>query len=131
MNTDRPFTCATNGTSMHATVLAIDDEPVGLRSLRRVLVRAGYDVVTAACCSEARACAGTFDIGLFDIDLPDGNGVDLARELLDAGKVRAAVFFSSWRSEFARAALIGSVVDKVDGAPALLDVLRAVRVSTS
>jgi DNA-binding NarL/FixJ family response regulator len=95
-----------------------------------VLARAGYEVVTATSCGEARARAGTFDIGVFDIGLNDGNGVDLARELLEAGNVRAAVFFGSWRGEFVRASLIGCVVDKLDGAPALLDALRAVRVAS-
>ena len=40
-----------------------------------------------------------FDVGVFDIELPDGNGVELASELIEEGTVDRAVFFSGVEHE--------------------------------
>ncbi|MGA3173937.1 MAG: sigma-54 dependent transcriptional regulator [Syntrophorhabdales bacterium] len=65
------------------SILIIDDEKIILESLKMFLTEKGYDVETAGCASEGRekfhACKP--DATILDIRLPDGNGLDLLREL--------------------------------------------------
>ncbi len=64
------------------TVLVVDDDEVLLQVFTRVLARAGYDVLPAGTVAEGLKQAGSRpDLGLLDLALPDGNGVDLARSL--------------------------------------------------
>jgi two-component system, NtrC family, nitrogen regulation response regulator NtrX len=60
-------------------ILIVDDEPNICRSLRLILEHAGYAVTTLASAAEFRAWSGRYDACLFDIRLPDGNGIDLLR----------------------------------------------------
>ncbi len=57
----------------------------------------------------------SFDVVVMDIDLPDGSGVELARELLATGKARTCVFFTASRDDQLRrdARALGPVVDKL------------------
>ena len=66
-----------------ALVLVVDDEPQILRALQTNLRGAGYDVATAATGQEALAAAAMRppDAVILDLVLPDGSGVDVAREL--------------------------------------------------
>ena len=66
-----------------AVILAVEDEPLNRRLLHAVLEPAGYKVVDAATLAEARAwlALNAPDLILLDLRLPDGNGLDLAREL--------------------------------------------------
>ncbi|MEI8029393.1 MAG: response regulator, partial [Comamonadaceae bacterium] len=65
------------------TLVVIDDDPDVLRATARVLRQAGYDVVTGE--SAAQALELTWRhrpaILLLDVMLPDGNGIDVARQL--------------------------------------------------
>jgi two-component system, OmpR family, KDP operon response regulator KdpE len=64
-------------------VLVVDDEPHILRALQTSLRGAGYDVEAAATADEALA-AGAMrppDAVILDLVLPDGSGIDVAREL--------------------------------------------------
>jgi cobalt-zinc-cadmium efflux system membrane fusion protein len=64
------------------TVLVVDDDEVLLQVFSRVLARAGYDVLPAGTVAEALQKAESApDLGLLDLALPDGNGVDLAHSL--------------------------------------------------
>ncbi len=64
------------------TVLVVDDDQVLLQVLNRVLKRAGYDVLPVASATEAREkVTQRPDLGLIDLALPDGNGVELAQGL--------------------------------------------------
>ncbi len=76
------------------TVLLVEDDPQLARLFTMRLSRAGLVVTVAPSCLLARSSVGPFDVGLFDIILPDGDGVDVARELLAAGRVRRALFYS-------------------------------------
>lgn len=72
-------------------LLAIEDQPANVALLRAVLGRSSAPelryarLAVAGTLAEARAVlAGErFDLVLLDVRLPDGNGLDLARELAD------------------------------------------------
>jgi len=63
-------------------VLIVEDEPQVAASLRELLEREGYATEIARSVAEARrALGGTFDLMLLDWRLPDGEGIDLLKEL--------------------------------------------------
>jgi two-component system KDP operon response regulator KdpE len=64
-------------------VLAVDDELQILRALKLVLRGAGYEVMTAATMEEALDAAAVSppDAAIVDLLLPDGDGIELARQL--------------------------------------------------
>jgi two-component system KDP operon response regulator KdpE len=64
-------------------VLVVDDERQILRALRTSLRGAGYEVETAETAEEALAAAGMRppDAVILDLVLPDGTGIDVARQL--------------------------------------------------
>jgi DNA-binding response OmpR family regulator len=119
------FGCAHFGSSMKR-VLIVEDDELTARSLMRLLRLAGFDVVRVGSCKKARASSESFALGVFDVDLPDGSGVELACELLSEERVRAVVFYSasSDESTLTAARRIGNVVTK--GARRT-DLLRAIR----
>ena len=61
------------------------------RELRGLLTRRGHEVVTADCVASARAAVyetrAPFDLLLSDIELPDGDGMNLMRELSARGRI--------------------------------------------
>jgi DNA-binding NarL/FixJ family response regulator len=71
---------------MLLSVLVVDDDPIFRALAGRVLKAAGLNVVGEAD-SVATALAAAIDLqpdaALVDIDLPDGNGITLAREFSD------------------------------------------------
>jgi two-component system, NtrC family, nitrogen regulation response regulator NtrX len=64
-------------------ILVVDDEPNIGRSLEMILEGEGYDVAVCRTAEEFRARIATYraDACLFDVRLPDGNGIDLLRAL--------------------------------------------------
>ena len=67
-----------------ARVLLVDDQPELLALVSGSLRQAGYRTVdTAAGCAKARACFAAHrpDVMILDINLPDGDGFSLFREL--------------------------------------------------
>jgi two-component system KDP operon response regulator KdpE len=64
-------------------VLACDDEPHVLRALKVVLRQAGFDAIPATSVEEAldQAALRHPDAAIVDLLLPDGDGVDVCREL--------------------------------------------------
>ena len=64
-------------------ILAVEDEPRNAALLRAILRPAGYALTIAATLEEARAAVRdrTPALVLLDRHLPDGDGLDLAREL--------------------------------------------------
>jgi two-component system KDP operon response regulator KdpE len=66
-----------------AMVLVVDDERQILRALQTNLRGAGYDVTIAASAQEALTAAAMRppDAVILDLVLPDGSGVEVAREL--------------------------------------------------
>ena len=61
----------------------MEDNRDALRYLSLVLVGHGHDVYTATSLAEARSAAAATDIDLLvsDIELPDGSGIELMRNL--------------------------------------------------
>lgn len=77
------------------TILLVDDEKLVQRSLEKTLLRAGYDVLTAADCLSGletfQANAETIDLAVFDLNMPDftglhkpGAGLDLLQKVIEA-----------------------------------------------
>ena len=58
-----------------------------------------------------------FDVGVLDLELPDGLGLDLYPDLMRAGIIRAAVFFTGTMDDvlLARMSRIAPSVRKSDG----------------
>lgn len=76
-------------------VLVAEDDPIIAMGLARRLARLGHEVLgPAATAAEALALARgplTADLYLFDVDLGDGDGIELARELSERGPRRPVV----------------------------------------
>ncbi|MFI9568740.1 response regulator transcription factor [Streptomyces rishiriensis] len=70
---------------MHV-LLVEDDEPVA-ESLRRGLMRYGFEVDRVATGAAALAHAGPYDVVLLDLGLPDTDGLDVCKALRDRGSV--------------------------------------------
>ena len=63
-------------------LMIVDDEPEITAMLKRYFVREGYETVTALTGAEAlRKLRCAPDMVLLDVNLPDGNGFDLCREI--------------------------------------------------
>jgi DNA-binding NarL/FixJ family response regulator len=65
------------------TILLVEDDPPTLWRLQDALLKAGFDVAAVATLGEARASltARVPRVLLTDLQLPDGHGVDLIREV--------------------------------------------------
>ena len=70
-------------TASRGRVLVCDDESQILRALRVVLREADYEVVPASTAAEALDLAAVqrLDAAIIDIVLPDGDGVEVARQI--------------------------------------------------
>ena len=105
---------APSGRGQH--VLYVDDDPVMVLMVERLLQRSGYRVtcVAAAARGARRACRPTdaFDVVVTDFNMPELSGLDLAREL---GRIRPGLpvvitsgyVSESLRSEVLRAGVRG------------------------
>lgn len=79
-------------------VLLVDDEPLVLRSVSRMLVQSGYDVVEAPdgeAALVALARAGAVDIVLTDVVMPLMNGMELAEHLAASHPALPVLFMSA------------------------------------
>jgi len=79
------------------TLLVIDDEPSVQYAFRRVFGDERVTVLAAQTAAEgrARAAADRPDVVVLDIQLPDGSGLDLFRELHAADPKRPVVFITA------------------------------------
>jgi DNA-binding NarL/FixJ family response regulator len=102
---------------LKSPLLLVEDDALVARSVARVLACEGLMVIVARTYAEGLSLTQHFGIGVFDIDLPDGNGVELAERLLERGSVERAVFFTaSADSELLfRAERVGTLVLKTRG----------------
>ncbi|MES1178794.1 MAG: response regulator [Myxococcales bacterium] len=111
--------------SLAQRLLVVEDDVTVARALSRLLARRGFSVAIARSCTAARSLAQSFDFAVLDLDLPDGNGVDLARSLLESARVSSVLFFTGSRDPalLARARAIGPVVVKASGTGEVLSLL--------
>jgi DNA-binding NtrC family response regulator len=111
---------------MAARILVLEDNAHLANALSRLLKRVGYDVVQAECCAAALASSGYFDLGVFDLELPDGGGIDVSSELMSIGNLGAVVFFTATLDGalFKRAERTAPCIQKTDGIEVLLDAIR-------
>lgn len=68
-----------------SSLLLLEDDDALRQMLDWELAELGYCVFAVGSCGEAREAlaARRFDFALFDIELPDGNGAELAGELIE------------------------------------------------
>lgn len=68
---------------IHKSILIVEDEQIIRETLAEFLSGEGFQVVTAPCVSDAIKLAHErdFDVAICDIQLPDGDGVQLLRRL--------------------------------------------------
>lgn len=110
-----------------AEVLVIEDDPTVARAIRRALQVESVSCQVATTAEEVRACVGRFKVAIVDVNLPDGNGIDLYDELKTKARVGCGIFFTATDDEGdkARATGLGTLIPKSAGIDAA--VARAVR----
>ena len=108
-------------------ILVVEDEPAVGRALLRSLERGGYTVDVARTHADSLSFLGQYDCGVFDVELPDSDGVELAMRLKSRGVVKNAVFFSGLSDgpSEARARSQGVYVHKSEGMARLLSAIAA------
>jgi DNA-binding response OmpR family regulator len=109
------------------TVLLVEDDRLLARSMSRALGEHGFYLVSAPSRAAAEALECGFDVGVFDVDLGDGCGIELAQRLIRANMLRRALFFTGVGDldRLSRARAVGAVVEKQAGLEPLLALLRA------
>jgi CheY-like chemotaxis protein len=110
-------------------VLVVDDEPLLVKSVKRVLVREGHEVVTAGHGAEALDVLGTtsVDIVLSDVRMPVMDGVEFVRRLSGMAQAPPVVLLTGY-ADVSDAELRAGGVIAVLGKPvevaALMETLR-------
>src|SRR5215212_4750603 len=88
---------------MAPTIIVVEDHPDVSFMLSRQLKREGYAVRAASTIAEARELAREpWDLAILDRTLPDGDGVDLCRELRGAAPHAYLVMFTGASSDEAK-----------------------------
>ena len=75
-------------------LLLVEDNAAVGRAIAKSLSARGHAVTLAHTFAEACAAADYHDVGVFDITLPDGDGIELCELLLRDRRVGAALFCS-------------------------------------
>ena len=92
------------------TICVVDDEPSVCRALRRLMMSAGFNVVTYG---SARAFledgrAETPDLLILDVRMPGMNGLDLQHHLAAIGSATPIVFISAHEENMVRVNAMGA-----------------------
>ncbi len=74
-------------------LLVEDNAPIG-RAIAKALRAQGHTVTLAHTYAQARNAGGYHDVGVFDITLPDGDGIELCELLTGEGRIGTALFCS-------------------------------------
>jgi two-component system catabolic regulation response regulator CreB len=101
---------------MPPKILVVEDEPAIAESVSYALRRDGFDAEIAGTAAQAQAQAGTADLIVLDLMLPDGSGFDLIQRWRQSGSPRPLpiIVLSSRDAEADRvAALEGGADDYV------------------
>ncbi|MEL7061010.1 MAG: sigma-54 dependent transcriptional regulator [Acidobacteriota bacterium] len=85
---------------MKAQMLIVDDEQSMLEFLRLLFEQEDFRVDTAGSVTEARERITTrrFDLALCDILMPDGNGLDLLKEIKEVSAETAVIMMTAYTS---------------------------------
>jgi DNA-binding response OmpR family regulator len=84
----------TQGRTHTLKLLLVEDNAAVGRAIAKSLRAQGHDVTLAHTYADARAAVGYHDVGIFDITLPDGDGIELCELLLRESRIRGALFCS-------------------------------------
>lgn len=103
-------------------ILLVEDDPLLARALVRTLRANAVEVTHVAGAADLSKRLGHYDVGIFDIDLPDVNGVELAELCVSQSWIGHVVFFSGTDNEHRiRAARgLGELIHKSEGVELLL-----------
>lgn len=107
-------------------LLLVEDDLLLARGLMRALSLSGIAVRHVARCAAAYALKGPFVAGVFDIDLVDGDGVEVAFTLRARGVVGQLVFHTACTdpARLERARSLGPVFVKSTPLAPLVDQLQ-------
>ena len=75
-------------------LLLVEDNGAVGRAIAKSLRAQGHQVTLVHNCADARTTLGYFDVGIFDIALPDGDGIELCELLLKDRRIGGALFCS-------------------------------------
>ena len=91
---------ANTSATTRGTILVVDDEPMVVRAVSQILLRAGFTVVAATNPDEAVASfaekEGAFDLLLTDVVMPGGGGRKLAERLVERSPSLRVLFMSGF-----------------------------------
>lgn len=106
-------------------LLLVENDRGVLRALARMLRLEGYVTWTVPSVAGALDLQLDFDTGIFDIELDDGDGVELARRMCAEGRVHRVIFFTGCVDprRLREARSVGEVVLKGSSSRVLLDAL--------
>ena len=91
------------------SILVVEDEPIIRETLAEFLMGEGFEVRTAGTAAEAIRVAQErdYDVGICDIQLPDGDGVKVLRQLHRINPAMFVLIISAY----------ATVENAVEGAP--------------
>jgi DNA-binding response OmpR family regulator len=75
-------------------LLLVEDNGAVGRAIAKSLRAQGHAVTLVQGYAEARTITEYFDVGVFDISLPDGDGIELCEQLRKEGRIGGALFCS-------------------------------------
>jgi DNA-binding response OmpR family regulator len=86
---------------MTTKILLVEDDPQISKSLSMSLSFSGFQVESAESLAEAwgKFLKTSFDVLLLDVNLPDGNGIDLCKRIRDSGSEVPILFLSARTDE--------------------------------
>ncbi|OVE76311.1 hypothetical protein BVX97_01380 [bacterium E08(2017)] len=87
---------------MKKRLMVVDDEELILKTLERVLVNEGYDIITASSGEEALAKLELFDVHVFmlDLNMPGMSGVELCGKIREKSPLRIIYALTGYVDDF-------------------------------
>lgn len=81
-------------------ILCVDDDELNAKALRRTLMSMGYSVEVAENCRRGieRFEAGNFDLVLTDLNMPDGDGMEIVRRVKELKPETEVIVISAYGS---------------------------------
>ena len=110
---------------MKPRILHVDDDPDIRLLISASLHEFGYVVATAGTNAEALELAKQlkFDLCILDVKLPDGNGIDLCKNILDLQPEVPVLYYSAYASDEEQEAALSVAGDAYLKKPVSAEVL--------